>query len=124
MKTRGMQGLTSNRAASETVTLKYVSYEDSGDGSAVVTPEEIECAASVGELQAKDIERLEKAGITVKSGITITIPDAPDGEQPDTITHDSKDYRVLNWSVRKENDCYTVVTTCDEITISGVEFEE
>jgi hypothetical protein len=122
MKTRGMQGLTANRIASETVTLNYSTYEDSGDGSAVVTPVETECAASVGALQAWDIERLEKAGIIIRSGVTIVIPEAPD-TQPDTITHGSRNYRVVNWSGKHENETYTVVATCEEITIAGVSEE-
>jgi len=123
MKTRGMQALTANRAASETVTLSYVTYLDSGDGSAVATPVLKEYSASVGALQRKDIERLEVAGIIIKSGVTIVIPEAPD-EQPDTITHESTNYRVVDWSDRIENDNHTVVATCEEITISGVVFEE
>ena len=120
METRGMQGLTANRASSETVTLNYPTFTEADDGSAVVTPTTLTCAASVGALQEKDIERLEKAGIIVKNGVTIVIPCAPSG-QPDTITHHNKNYRVVNWSEKNENGNLTVVATCDEITIPGAE---
>lgn len=118
MQTRTMQGLTANRASSETVTLNYPTFVDSGDGSAVVTPVTLTCAASVGVLQAKDIERLERAGIMVKVGVTVVIPCAPAGT-PDTITHGIKKYRVINWVEENENGNLTVVATCEEITIPG-----
>jgi hypothetical protein len=120
MQTRGMQGLTANRISSETVTLNYPTFDDSaGDGSAVVTPHLLPYAASVGALQPNDIERLEKAGIIITGGVTIVIPKAPPG-QPDSITHQGKVYRVVDWSPVKENGNNTVVATCDEMPIAGV----
>ena len=118
MKTRGMQGMAANRISSETVTLNYPTFTDSGDGSAVVTPVYLISPASVGALQAKDIERLEKSGIIIKNGVTIVIPSAPDG-QPDSITHEGKTYRVVDWSTVKENENNTVIATCDEEPIQG-----
>ena len=118
MKTRGMQGLTANRISSETVTLNYPTYADSGDGSAVVTNVYLISPASVGALQPNDIQRLEKAGIIITGGVTIVIPSAPDG-QPDSITHQGKVYRVVDWSPVKENGNNTVIATCDEEPIIG-----
>jgi hypothetical protein len=119
MKTRGMQGLTANRISSETVTLNYPTYVDSGDGSAVVTPVYIISPASVGALQPNDIQRLEKAGIIVTGGVAIVIPSAPSG-QPDSIAYGGKVYRVVDWSMITENGNNTVVATCDEGPIAGV----
>ena len=113
-----MQALMANRVSSETITLIYTSYTDSGDGSAVVIPVKKVCSGSVGALQAKDIERLEKAGIKVKNGVTIVIPSAIE-TQPDSILHGNKSYRIVNWSDKEESGNHTIVATCDEITIPG-----
>jgi hypothetical protein len=115
-----MQGLIAGRISSEVVELNYPTFADSGDGSAIVTPNIIIKMASVGVLQARDIERLEKAGIIVRAGVTIVIPSAPEG-QPDTITWHNKKYRVVAWVTVKENDNLTVVATCDEKTIEAAE---
>jgi hypothetical protein len=118
MNTRNMQGYTAIRISSESVFLNYPTFVDSDDGSAVVTPTALPYMASVGDLQKDDIERLEKAGIIIKSGVTIVIPSAPVG-QPDTITHGTKNYRVVDWATKEENSNLTVVATCEEISIPG-----
>jgi len=119
MRTRGMQGLTANRISTEFVSIIYLEYDEYGDGSAVVTDDIIQVPASVGILQAKDIERLEKGGIIIRNGITIVIPDARE-EQPDTVIYYDKSYRVVEWIAKREdNHNFTVVATCDEIPITG-----
>lgn len=118
MNTRNMQGFIASRISSESVSLNYSSYVDSGDGSAVVTPEIITSMASVTDLNSNDIERLLKAGIIIKTGVTIVIASAPYVSEPDTITWNSKNYRVVTWAVAaEENNNITVVTVCEEISI-------
>jgi hypothetical protein len=120
MNTRGMQGLTISRASSESITLRYTNSTEQIDGTATVVNTDIPCKASVGILQERDIERLEKAGIIVQNGVTIAIPTARE-QQPDTIIHGTKKYRVINWAATQENGNVSVVATCDEITIPGAE---
>lgn len=123
MKTRVMQGLTANRISSEAVALNYPTYEDAGDGSLTVTPVYTITPASVGALQPNEIERLEKAGIIITGGITIVIPSAPSEDEPDSITYNGINYRVINWSPVNENGNITVVTTCDEMPIAGADVD-
>jgi hypothetical protein len=116
-----------NRISGDDIALEYAVETDSGDGSAVVTPYIVVLKGSVGALQPKDIERLEKAGIIVKNGVTIVIPECPK-EQPDRITHDNTVYRVINWTFDfsyslGSGDYGTVITTCDEMTIQEAEDE-
>ncbi|MBN2401994.1 MAG: hypothetical protein JXN64_06320 [Spirochaetes bacterium] len=115
-----MQGLVANRIASEFVSLIYSEYDEYSDGSAVVTNETVNCRASVGALQAKDIERLEKGGIIIRNGITIVIPETAD-TQPDIVIYDNQSYRVVEWALKKEGDNNTIIATCDQIPIAGVE---
>ena len=126
MNTRALHGLIASRIAGEDIALEYSTYVDSGDGSAVVTPYIFLLKGSVGALQPHDIERLEKAGIIVKNGVTIVIKECPE-EQPDKITHAGKNYRVLNWSynfdyVLGSGNYGTVIATCDEMTIQGATY--
>lgn len=123
MNTRGLHGLYANRISGDDIALEYDVYTDSGDGSAVVTPHIVLLKGSVTALQPRDIERLEKAGIIVKNGVTIVIPECP-REQPDRITHDDTSYRVVNWTfelayILGSGDYGTVITTCDEIPIQN-----
>lgn len=118
MNTRGLQGLTAGRISSETVTLIYPKYTDSADGSAEIKNNEINSPASVGILQARDIERLEKAGIIVRAGVTIVVPRAQENP-PDKIIHGKKSYRVVEWAITHEGNNKSVIATCDEITIQG-----
>lgn len=114
-----MQGFVLSRASSEFVSLLYYNSTENEDGSATLSPVEIESKASVGILQPKDIERLEKAGIIVRAGITIAIPSAQTVDQPDTVIYDNKNFRVVNWSAKNENNNISVVATCEEMTIQG-----
>jgi hypothetical protein len=118
METRGMQGFVLSRASSEDVTLIYYSAIENEDGSSTLYPEEVPTKGSIAELQPKDIERLEKAGIIVRKGITIGIPEAREAA-PDTVIYNGKNYRVANWAAKKESDNISVVATCDETTIAG-----
>jgi hypothetical protein len=120
MNTRGMQALALNRASSEFVTLIYTAYTDADDGSAIITNTSVQSPASVGILQAKDIERLEKAGIKVRNGVTIAIPRAQE-TPPDTIVNGDKTYRVVDWATANENGNISVIATCDEMTIFGAD---
>lgn len=118
MNTRNMQGFITSRIASESVSLNYSSCVDSGDGSAVVTPEIISRKASVTDLNTNDIERLLKAGIIIKTGVTIVIASAPYASEPDTVTYNNKNYRVVNWAATVEDSGnITVIATCEEISI-------
>lgn len=117
MRTRNMQAFVTRRIASETIYLNYPVSVDSGDGSAVVTPTALLAKGSVTDLNTNDIERLEKAGIIIKKGVTIVIESAPYSGEPDTITWDGKYYRVVNWATAEENDNITVIATCEEISI-------
>lgn len=117
MNTRNLQGFAASRIKSETVYLNYPAFVDSGDGSAVVTPSSTECQASVNDLNANDIQRLEKAGIIIKQGVTIVIASAPYAHEPENIIYNDKNYRPVNWAVTIENENITVVTTCEEISI-------
>jgi hypothetical protein len=127
MNLRALHGLVASRISGDDIALEYAVETDSGDGSAVVIPYIVPLKASVGALQPKDIERLEKAGIIVKNGVTIVIPECPE-EQPDRISHDSKIYRVVNWTFNfsytlGSEDYGTVIATCDEMTIQEAEDE-
>lgn len=118
MNTRNMQGFISSRIASESISLYYSTCVDSGDGSAVVTDEIIPLKASVTDLNRNDIERLLKSGIIIKKGVTIVIKSAPYASEPDTITCNNKNYRVVDWAVAVEDsDNITVIATCEEISI-------
>lgn len=117
MNTRNMQGFIAKRLASDSISLVYSNTVDSGDGSALVENEIISCLASVNDLNSNDIERLEKAGIIIKTGVTIVINSAPYSYEPDTVTYNGKNYRVVNWTVTEENSNITVVATCEEISI-------
>lgn len=124
MRTRGVQALTANRIATETVGLVYPQSTEAGDGSATVTNTTKYAPASVGRLQPKDIQRLEKAGITVRNGITVVLPDT-EATEPDKITYNEKSYRILEWAVATEDNDFdnfsnTIIATCDEISIAGV----
>lgn len=128
MNTRAMHGMVSRRLASDDIAFEYVTETDSGDGSAEVMTNIVLLKGSVLPLQAKDIARLEKAGIITKNGVTIVISECPE-EQPDRIVHAGKTYRVLNWTFDYS---YTlgsgrygsVIATCDEITIGNAEIIE
>lgn len=117
MNTRSMQAFASSRIKSETVYLDYPVFVDSLDGSAVVTATLTACQASVNDLNSNDIQRLEKAGIIIKQGVTIVIHSAPSADEPEGITYGDKSYRPVNWAVTVENENITVVTTCEEISI-------
>lgn len=117
MNTRSMQAFASSRIKSETVYLDYPVFVDSLDGSAVVTATLTACKASVNDLNSNDIQRLEKAGIIIKQGVTIVIHSAPYEYEPEGITYSGKNYRPVNWAVTTENGNITVVTTCEEISI-------
>ena len=117
MNTRSMQAFAASRISSETVYLNYPTFVDSGDGSAVVTPTAVSCRASVTDLNSNDIERLLKAGIIIKKGVTIVIHSAPTTDEPEGIIWSGKNYRPANWAVTQENDNITVVTNCEEISI-------
>jgi hypothetical protein len=123
MRTRGLQALTAKRIATEIVGLVYPQSTEAGDGSATVTNTTKYAPASVGRLQPKDIQRLEKGGITVRNGITVVLPDTWKTE-PDTVTYNGKSYRVIEWDVETEDNDFdnftnTIVATCDEIPITG-----
>ena len=134
MNTRGLTGMASDRIASELVTLRYAHETDTyGDGSVVINYTDLLCSASVGILQPKDIERLEKAGIIIRNGVTIVITQAPEN-RPDTVIYEEKQYRIVQWSFDKEYaspsfdpyDLYatwygTVIATCDEVPIQGAD---
>lgn len=128
MNTRALHGMVARRLASDDIALEYVTETDSGDGSAELVTNIVLLKGSVLPLQAKDIARLEKAGIITKNGVTIVISECPE-EQPDRIVHNDKLYRVLNWTFDYS---YTlgsgrygsVITTCDEITIGNAEIIE
>lgn len=134
MNTRGLTGLSTNRITSEIILLRYVHETDTyGDGAVIINYTELLCQASVGILQPRDIERLEKGGIIIRSGVTIAIRQSPE-KRPDTITYDGKAYRVVAWAFDKEYesasfDAYdvdatnygSVIATCDEITITGAD---
>jgi hypothetical protein len=127
VNTRALHGLTANRISGDDIALEYAVETDSGDGSAVVTPHIVLLKGSVGALQPKDIERLEKAGVIIKNGVTIVISECPE-EQPDRITFDSTIYRVVNWSfdfsyTLGSEDYGTVIATCDEMTVQGADDE-
>ena len=117
MNTRSMHAFAASRIKSETVYLNYPTFVDSGDGSAVVTASATPCQASVNDLNSNDIQRLEKAGIIIKQGVTIVIHSAPYDYEPEGITYGDKSYRPVNWAVTTENENITVVTTCEEISI-------
>ena len=117
MNTRSMHAFAASRIKSETVYLNYPTFVDSGDGSAVVTTTSTPCAASVNDLNSNDIQRLEKAGIIIKQGVTIVIHSAPSADEPEGIIYSGKNYRPVNWAVTQENDNITVVTNCEEISI-------
>ena len=117
MQTRNMQAFAAARISSETIYLNYPTFVDSGDGSAVVTPTSTPCQGSVTDLNSNDIERLLKAGIIIKKGVTIVIASAPTTDEPEDITWNGKNYRPVNWAVTVENDNITVVTNCEEISI-------
>ena len=119
--------MTASRIADDTVSLIYMHDTDNGDGSATVVYETIQRNASVGILQPRDIERLEKGGIIIRNGVTIVISEAP-AKKPDTISHGHTSYRVVQWSVVNEYDVYdeydeyterrgVIVATCDEIPL-------
>ena len=132
MNLRGMSGLTASRITSESIFLEYDEYDEYGDGSQTVITVTLEKRGSVGILQPKEIERLEKAGIIVRNGATIVIKEAP-RVQPERVIYGYKTYRVVSWAFDFEyeqdefigfdeyNTQYgTVVALCDEITIAGV----
>ena len=108
MQTRNMQAFAASRIKTDTVYLNYPTYSDSGDGSAVVTATLTACKASVNDLNSNDIQRLEKAGIIIKQGVTIVIHSAPSADEPENITYSGKNYRPVNWAVSEENDNITV----------------
>lgn len=134
MNTRGLTGLSSNRISSELITLRYAHETDLySDGSVTITYTDLITAASVGILQPKEIERLEKGGVVIRNGITIVGHQAP-SKRPDTIIYDGKHYRVLNWAFIKEyeadsfddydayaTDYGTVVAACDEENMTGAD---
>lgn len=125
MRTRGLQALIANRIATETVGLVYPQSTESGDGSAVVTNTIKYAPASVGRLQPKDIQRIEKGGKKVRNGITVVLPDTENSE-PDTITYNNVSYRIIEWDVETEDNDFdnftnTIVATCDEIPIAGAQ---
>jgi hypothetical protein len=125
LNTRGLHGLYANRISGDNIALEYDVYTDSGDGSAIVIPHIELLKGSVTALQPRDIERLEKAGIVVKNGVTIVIPECPK-EQPDRIAYDDTNYRVVNWTFEYSytlgsGDYGTVITTCDEMPIQNAE---
>ena len=127
MNTRALHGLTARRISDNGITLEYVIETDAGDGSSDVIVNVIPLNGSVNALQPKDIERLERAGIFVKNGISIVISECPE-EQPDRIIYNNKIYRVINWTFEYsytflETNYGTVVTTCDEMTIQNATFE-
>jgi len=117
MNTRSMQAFAASRIKTDTVYLNYPVFVDSGDGSSVVTPSSTPCQASVNDLNSNDIQRLEKAGIIIKQGVTIVIHSAPYDYEPEGITYSGKNYRPVNWAVTTENGNITVVTTCEEVSI-------
>lgn len=117
MNTRSMHAFAASRIKSETVYLNYPTFVDSGDGSAVVTASATPCQASVNDLNSNDIQRLLKAGIIIKKGVTIVIASAPTTDEPEDITWSGKNYRPVNWAVTVENDNITVVANCEEISI-------
>ena len=119
MKTRGVQAGVAQRISSETVTLEYYDEYDNGDGSGTPIYSEVVSGASVGALQARDIQRLERAGIIVKSGVTIVLPFS-DQTRPDRIVHNVDEttdvsYRVVDWS--RANGI--TVVTCDLMPIGN-----
>jgi len=123
MNTRALHGLTARRISGDDIALEYITEIDSGDGSAVVATNIVLLKGSVVALQPRDVERLERAGIIVKNGVTIVISECPD-EQPDRITYGDKTYRVVNWTFEYSHTLGsgyygTVVATCDEIPIQG-----
>ena len=117
MNTRSMQAFAASRIKTDTVYLNYPVFVDSGDGSAVVTPSSTPCQASVNDLNSNDIQRLEKAGIIIKQGVTIVLHSAPYSHEPENIVYSGKNYRPVNWAVTTENGNITVVTTCEEVSI-------
>ena len=117
MQTRNLQAFVASRIKTDTVYLNYPSYSDSGDGSAVVTTTSTPCAASVNDLNSNDIQRLEKAGIIIKQGVTIVIASAPYSIEPHDIVYNGKYYKPVNWAVAEENSNITVIATCEEISI-------
>ena len=117
MNTRSMQAFASSRIKTDTVYLNYPVFVDSLDGSAVVTASSTPCQASVNDLNSNDIQRLEKAGIIIKQGVTIVLHSAPYSHEPENIVYSGKNYRPVNWAVTTENGNITVVTTCEEVSI-------
>lgn len=117
MNTRSMQAFAASRIKTDTVYLNYPVFVDSGDGSSVVTPSSTPCQASVNDLNSNDIQRLEKAGIIIKQGVTIVLHSAPYSHEPENVIYNDKNYRPVNWAVTTENGNITVVTTCEEISI-------
>jgi hypothetical protein len=130
MNLRGLSGLTTSRISSENITLEYIGFDEYDDGTGIPTYSSIEKKGSVGILQPRDIERLEKAGIEVRAGVTIVVKEAL-SIPPDRIKHDGKYYRIVAWSFDHEFDEYdeydeyairygTLIAHCDEMPIAGV----
>lgn len=121
MNIRNLQGGVATRISSEIITLEYYDEYDDGDGSATPVETKVVSGASVGALQAHDIQRLELAGIIIKNGVTIVIPLSV-ADIPDTIIHNVDEYtnikyRVVNWS-RAHG---ITVMTCDLIPIGAAD---
>ena len=119
LNTRGLQAGVATRIASETVTLEYETSYDNGDGSATPVYSTVISGASVGALQAHDIERLELAGIVCKNGVTIVLPFSDKG-RPDKIIHNVDEYTNVNYRVIDWSKAHGItVVTCDLITIGS-----
>lgn len=129
MNTRGLTGLSTSRIADECIILRYVEFDEYDDGSVDPIIKDYEKKGSVRILQPREIERLEISGVICRNGITAVIKDASEF-RPDSVVHDGKEYRVINWSFDYEQEMSdgwdenteligTVVATCDEITIQG-----
>ena len=119
MNTRGLQSGVASRISTETVTLEYLDEYDNGDGSATPNPYPVVSTASVGALQARDIQRLELSGIIIRSGVTIVLPFS-DRSRPNKIIHNVDEYTNVNYRVVDWSKAHGItVVTCEEITIGS-----
>jgi len=124
MNTRGLTGMTTNRAADTDVDFVYNVLTALDDGSSTNDPIVENLKGSVTALQPKDIQRLQEGGTVVKNGITLLVSKARD-LRPDKIIIDSQEWRIVNWSFVREylednggsgfTSRGTAVAICDEI---------
>ena len=115
--TRNLLCFSINRTAGYAVTLNFSGKTRNNDGSFTLVASQMVKMANVVDLSEDEIQRLQEGGITINSGIMVTIPEELDNI-PDSITFDSGMYQSDTFKVERDvisENC--TIMTCSRLPI-------